>query len=74
MKLETDTNVETYVNNTKKENLQSNNSSISNSKDDTVASGRIPQTGVSIGIILSIVLVLIGGAFAYFKYNKLKEI
>lgn len=44
------------------------------SKDATTATGKLPQTGISIGISLAIVVVLAACVFVYSKYNKLKGI
>lgn len=43
-------------------------------KDTTTATGKLPQTGLTMGIILAIIAVLSGGVFAYFKYSKLRGI
>lgn len=45
-----------------------------NKNDSTKASGTLPYAGVIMRIIAVIVLVLIGGIFAYFKYNRLRDI
>ena len=39
-----------------------------------LATGKLPQTGLTMGIILAIIAVLSGGVFAYFKYSKLRGI
>lgn len=51
-----------------------NNTSSTNKKDTTVASGKIPQTGVGIGLTLLIVAVFSISILAYSKYKKLKDI
>lgn len=43
-------------------------------KDTTMATGKLPQTGVEIGLILSIISLIGGSVFAYIKYNKLRGI
>lgn len=43
-------------------------------EDTTTASGKLPQTGISMGISLAIVVVLATCVFVYSKYNKLKGI
>lgn len=43
-------------------------------KDTTTAPGKLPQTGLSIGISLAIVLLLAGCVFTYSKYNKLRGV
>ena len=45
-----------------------------NIKDTTTAVGKLPQTGVGIGLLASIVLILFGSIFAYFKLRNLKGI
>ena len=43
--------------------------------DETIAGGKLPYTGQEVGIFaISISIILFGGIFAYFKYNKLKDI
>ena len=42
--------------------------------DNTTATGKLPQTGLTMGMTLAIVVVLAGGVFAYFKYSKLRGI
>lgn len=55
-------------------NKPSNNNDSTNKKDDTTAIGKLPQTGVSYGLILTIVTLLGGSVFAYFKYRNLRGI
>ncbi len=43
-------------------------------KDTTMATGKLPQTGVEIGLILSIISLICGSVFTYIKYNKIKLI
>lgn len=73
MKLETNTNIETYVDNVKKDNLQSN-SGTSNSGDNTLAPGKLPQTGVTSVAIVSVISAIALGILFYKKYNKFKDI
>ena len=66
-------------NNNNNNNSGSNNNSNSNNnnndgKDDTTAPGKLPQTGVSIGVSLAIIVVIASGTFAYIRYRKLKGI
>lgn len=71
MKLETNNNVETYVDDVKKENLQS-----SNSNDVTIATGKLPKAGISIKIILTIIVIVSVveiGIFIYLKYIKFRN-
>lgn len=42
--------------------------------DKTMASGKLPQTGIGIGLILLIIVSVSGLIFAYFKYDRLKGI
>jgi len=42
--------------------------------DNTTSTGKLPQTGLGIGLTLSIIAVIVAGVLAYSKYNKLKEI
>ncbi len=52
-----------------------NNGRTDGNKDDTtVATGRLPQTGVGLGIIFTIISVLGAGIFVFLKYNNLKGI
>ena len=43
-------------------------------KDDTTASGKLPQTGLSITLSLVIVVLITGCIFAYIKFKNLKDI
>lgn len=43
-------------------------------EDNTTATGKLPQTGLTMGVTLAIIAVLAGGVFAYFKYSKLRGI
>lgn len=51
-----------------------NTNDVRKTTDKTTASGKLPQTGVGIGLTLSIIMLLFGGVIAYFKYNRLKDI
>lgn len=46
----------------------------SKKEDNTTATGKLPQTGLTMGMTLVMVVVIAGGIFAYFKYNKLRGI
>lgn len=59
-------------NNGSSNNTQNNDGS--HNKDNTIASGTIPQTGVGIGIIVSILTVTVIGIFIYRRYQDLKDI
>lgn len=56
------------------DNLSSTPTDTTEKKEDTtVASGKLPMTGIEVGLVL--IIILIGGSlFTYFKYNKLKGI
>lgn len=61
-------------NNGNQNNNNTNNNSNNVGKDDTTAPGTLPQTGVSIGISIAIISVLVIGIFTYIKYRRLKGI
>ena len=42
--------------------------------DETVASGKLPQTGLTIGLSTVLIIVIGLAISVYFKYNKLKDI
>ncbi len=68
IKLETDLEVETYVDDVKKNDFNNN-------KDDTTAPGTIPDTGMNITIIISsLVFIAILCVVIYIKYNKVKDV
>lgn len=75
LSLEADVKVETYVDNDKKENINSGNNSnnSNNNKDTTVANGKLPQTGVKTVISIIFIVILISG-FCYFKYYRLRDV
>lgn len=74
LSLEADIEVETYVDNSKKENINSGNiSTNNNSEDKTVANESLPQTGVRTVISIIFIGILISG-FCYFKYHKLRDV
>ena len=83
MKLETDVDIDTYVNNGKIENAQSNNPTTSNPatsnpttsapSDDTIATKILPNTGVRVTVIIAIILVLGIGIFVYIRYKYLSK-
>lgn len=68
MKLETNTNIETYLDNARKEDFQSGNSG-----DNTVATESLPKAGVKITIIIIIALMICIGIFLYSKYRNLNR-
>lgn len=61
-------------NNSGASNNGSSNNTIGKKDDKTIVSGNLPKTGVSLGLILAMTLVIAGGIFTYFKYNRLKDI
>ncbi len=74
IKLESDFEVETYLDNVKKENNNSTNDS-TNAYDNTVAEGKLPQTGTkTFVIIFAIILVIAICVICYKKYNLLRDI
>ena len=65
------------ANNGSTNNGNINNGTINNESkpiDKTTASGKLPHTGVGIGLTILIVTLFTGCVFAYFKYSKLKGI
>lgn len=75
--LESNVEIETFVDNAKKENLNSSNTTTSkpdNTTDNTVATGKLPQTGIKLGIVLFLVALVGVSVFVYSKYNRLKDI
>ena len=65
--MESDVKIETYLDN---EKIENNNS---DKKDDTVAPGKIPQTGTRNVVIVVVILIGISGAIFYIKYNKISK-
>ena len=57
-------------------NSSTNNGSNNNSpqKDNTTAPGKLPQTGISYGVVISIIVVLGIGIVAFRQYRKYKDI
>lgn len=78
MAVETDKNIEIYIDNVKKENISSGDNVTNKpdgSKDDTVADGDFPNTGSKTFVIISvIILVAIICVFCYKKYNWFRDI
>ncbi len=82
LSLESDVKVEVYINNVKKDDVNSDNTSNSNNNnnsnsnsdnDTTVAVGKLPNAGVKAVIFIIFAVMLISGIY-YFKYNELKDI
>lgn len=51
-----------------------NNAGANGKKDDTMATGKLPQTGLGAGLISAIILLICGAVFAYIKYSKYRTI
>lgn len=74
-----DNNTDNKNDNNNQDNNNNNNNNNSNNnnnenKDDTVAGGKIPQTGATITLGLIIVSILSIGIVAFKKYNNLRDI
>lgn len=77
--LEMNANVtaEIYLDNVRvtDKNSNTNNNGSSKAEDDTVASGKLPQTGIKLVVTISaIVLMILISGICYLKYNKFKDI
>lgn len=55
-------------------NIISSNGSTDNKKDNTVADGVLPQTGISMTIIISIIAIILIVIVTYRKYNNYKDV
>lgn len=75
MRLETDENVEVYVNEVKKPSGNSQSKPNSSGKDSSKSDGKLPQTGVESPIFILIAIVLISGIgiVGYVQYKKLSR-
>lgn len=77
--LEANGKVDTYVDNQKKENINSSDNSNNNNgenvdKDTTIAGDhKLPQTGIKAVAFIVFIVMLIGGAY-YLKYIKLRDL
>lgn len=69
---EVDENSGNTASNTENENVPTKNNN--NNNDATAITGKLPKTGKSVTIVASILLVVVVGIFAYFKYSYLKGI
>ena len=65
------TTINNTVSNTTKNNTTTTNNTV---KDATIKGGVLPNTGIGFGLIITIVSLVGGGVFTYFKYNNLKDI
>lgn len=61
-------------NNDGNSNNNNNKNNTNTKQDNTTSTGKLPQTGLMGITSFAIVILLLGGALAYFKYNKLKNI
>ena len=64
----------TTVANTIKNNTTNTVGTNNTVKDTTIKGGVLPNTGIGFGLIITIVSLVGGGVFTYFKYNNLKDI
>lgn len=55
-------------------NNNNNNSQTENQVDNTIATGKLPQTGIQMGIVIAIIVLIVGGVISYYKYHQLKGI
>lgn len=55
-------------------NGSTNNGTTDKTNDQTTATGKLPQTGLTMGISLAILVLLVSCIFAYKKHNKLRGI
>ena len=60
--------------NTGNNSNNNNNNSQSSQVDNTIATGKLPQTGIGIGVIVAIIALIGGGLVFYYKYRHLKDI
>lgn len=68
-------NANTTTNNTVSNTTKNNTTNTNNTvKDTTIKGGVLPKTGIGFGLIITIVSLVGGGVFTYFKYNNLKDI
>jgi len=74
--LESNVEIETFVDNAKKENMSSGNTDTNkpnNVTDSTTATGKLPQTGIKATIVIAILFALFIGIFVYHKYKDLSK-
>lgn len=75
MEMNANVTAEIYLDNAKVSDKNSNNNGSSKAEDDTVASGKLPQTGIKLVVTISaIVLMILISGICYLKYNKFKDI
>lgn len=72
MELETDATVEIYLDNAKIEHSNSNNSTNSSSKDNTIATGILPNAGIR-SVLIAIFIITICGIVIYIRYKNLSK-
>ncbi len=51
-----------------------NNNTNKPNQDNTKATGKLPQTGIGVGVIVVIVITALGGTYAFIRTNKLRDI
>ena len=76
LSLDSEVEIETYIDGVKKDNINSDNTfnnNSSNNQDTTVAGGMLPKAGIKTVISVIFIVILIGG-ICYFKYHKLKDV
>ena len=65
----------TTSNTTSKDNTIANTSNKTNTVNDTtIKGGVLPKTGIGFGLIITIITLIGGGIYTFFKYNNLKDI
>ena len=65
----------TTSNTTSKDNTIANTSNKTNTVNDTtIKGGVLPKTGIGFGLIITIITLVGGGIYTFFKYNNLKDI
>ena len=72
MKLEMSDNMETYVDDVKKENVGANNSTNSPSKDTSIAPDKLPQTGIKFTYAIIFIIICIATVL-YIRYIRLNK-
>ena len=55
-------------------NKNNSNNTPNGKTDNTKATGKLPQTGIGVGIIAVIVITALGGTYAFIRTNKLRDI
>ena len=55
-------------------NNNNGNNTPNGKTDNTKATGKLPQTGIGVGVIVVIVITALGGTYAFIRTNKLRDI